>query len=459
MADFRKWFLVLAVLALVAVPASAQPFTCVTNPGQPVIIRDGGLTELVGDVVLNCHDGSAGTTQTINFQITMTPTDVSNRVKAGGTVNGTSECPTGIACVTDSLLIVKDIGGNDFDVVAFPTVTRLPILGLLQSNLVGGDVPNTRNAILFPTVTLPQGTTSIVRFTNVRVVAPPASIGGTTFVFENVTTNPFGAVPITNPSQTVAQVLPAIQFVTRTCTDGAGAVTTFQQCISQPTSAFDNITFNAKFTEGFAGAFKPVVQNPPTGFTRANPGQTQLGVVYNSESGLTIPATSVGGTAWTLVGVADQGTQLILRFTNIPAGIKIYVTNTQVNNGTSAGIHGVLVSTGATGTSTLYCKGTSTTPGTAYAATQVAITGGAGSATWEITDATVTTQKSISFGVSVQYKADTSNGLPGLTGTTPGGVSGNFAPINTVDLPRRATQCRASVTIRNPGRCSPSFLA
>jgi hypothetical protein len=120
---------------------------------------------------------------------------------------------------------------------------------------------------------------------------------------------------------------------------------------------------------------------------------------------------------------------LILRFTNIPAGIKIYVTNTQVNLGTSAGIHAVLVSTGATGTKTLQCKGLSPT----YSATQVAITGGAGSATWEITDATITTQKSISFGVSVQYTADTSNGLPGLTGTTPGGVSGNFAPISTVD--------------------------
>jgi hypothetical protein len=172
-----------------------------------------------------------------------------------------------------------------------------------------------------------------------------------------------------------------------------------------------------------------VVQNPPTGFTRANPGQTQLGVVYNSESGVTIPATSVGGTAWTLVGVADQGTQLILRFTNIPAGIKIYVTNTPVVNGTSAGINAVLVSTGATGTATLQCKGATPT----YAATQVAITGGAGSATWEITSATITTQKSISFGVSVQYTADTSNGLPGLTGSTPGGVSGNFAPISTVD--------------------------
>jgi len=426
MADFRKWFFVLAVLALVAVPASAQPFTCVTNPGQPVIIRDGGLAELVGDVVLACHDGTVGVTSLINFQVTMTPTTVTNKVQSGGTVNGTSECPTGIACVTDSLLLVKDIGGNDFDAIAYPTVTRLPVVGLLQSNLVGGDIPNTRNAILFPSVTLPQGTTSFVRFTNIRVVAPPASIGGTTYVFENVTTNPTGAVPITNPSQTVAQVNPGIQFVTRTCADGSGAVTTFQQCIGQPRSSTDNITFNVKFTEGFAGAFK----------VRGTTDQTLIGAVYGTESGLTLNAASQGGKSWTPAGYATQGTQLLVRFTNIPAGIKIYVSTTEVANGTTGGyggtqIQGDLVTTGSsTSGPTLQCSST----GGTYGSRLVAISGGSGSATWEIVVAPPgVVQRSISFGVQVAYTPDTTNGLPGLTGSTPGAVNGTFAPLSTVD--------------------------
>jgi len=425
MADFRKWFLVLAVLALVAVPASAQPFTCVTNPGQPLIIRDGGLTELVGDVVLNCHDGVAATTQLINFQITMTPTDVSNRVQSGGTVNGTSECPTGIACVTDSLLIVKDISGNPFVIAG---VTVAPVVGLLQSNLVGGDVPNTRNSILFPSVVLPQGTTSIVRFTNVRVVAPPASIGGTTFVFENVTTNPFGAVPITNPSQTVAQVLPAMQFVTRTCTDAAGAVTTFQQCIAQPRPGADSITFNVKFTEGFAGAFK----------VRGTTAQTVIGAVYGTESGLTLNATSIGGVGWLPAGYADSGTQLIVRFTNIPNGVNLFATTTETVNGTtgpfvanrSQSLGGDITTSGTTGSSvTLTCGASS------YASRAVTLTGGAGSATWQVTTAPAgQIQRSVSFGISVQYTPDTTNLLPALTGSTPGSVSGNLAPISSIDF-------------------------
>jgi len=64
MADFRKWFLAFAVLALLssfAVPASAQitpALQCVANAGVPPTVRAEGLTELVGDVVLNCNGGT-----------------------------------------------------------------------------------------------------------------------------------------------------------------------------------------------------------------------------------------------------------------------------------------------------------------------------------------------------------------------------------------------------------------
>lgn len=62
MADFRKWFYALAVVALLAgftVPMSAQapPFQCVANAGVPPIVRAEGYTELVGDLVLNCSGG------------------------------------------------------------------------------------------------------------------------------------------------------------------------------------------------------------------------------------------------------------------------------------------------------------------------------------------------------------------------------------------------------------------
>ena len=68
MADFRKWFLAFAVVALLlgmGSPANAQlgglqtpAFNCVANAANPVIVRAEGLTELVGDLTLNCNGGT-----------------------------------------------------------------------------------------------------------------------------------------------------------------------------------------------------------------------------------------------------------------------------------------------------------------------------------------------------------------------------------------------------------------
>jgi len=241
-----------------------------------------------------------------------------------------------------------------------------------------------------------------------------------------VTTNPFGAVPITNPSQTVAQVLPAMQFVTRTCGDGAGVITTFQQCIKQPSGA-DSITFNAKFTEGFAGAFKQ----------RGTTGQTVIGAVYGTESGLTLVATSLGGVGWNPAGYADSGTQLLVRFTNIPNGVNLYATIQETVAGTtgpfvagrSTSISADITTAGTTASGVaLTCGGNS------YSSRAVTLTGGAGSASWEVVLAPAgMVQRSISFGISVQYTPDTTNQLPALTGSTPGSVSGNLAPISAID--------------------------
>jgi len=62
MVDFRRMIPVLAVLAFLlgsAVTASAQtPFQCFANGGVSTPARAEGLTELVGDLVLNCQGGT-----------------------------------------------------------------------------------------------------------------------------------------------------------------------------------------------------------------------------------------------------------------------------------------------------------------------------------------------------------------------------------------------------------------
>ena len=66
MAYLRKWFLGLAVAAILlslgTAPANAQAvnpaFVCNANASVPPIIRAEGITELVGDLFLNCTGGN-----------------------------------------------------------------------------------------------------------------------------------------------------------------------------------------------------------------------------------------------------------------------------------------------------------------------------------------------------------------------------------------------------------------
>ena len=104
MADFRKLFLALAVMALLALPVSAinPPVVNCVASSSPVIIRDGGLTELVGDVTLTCDNTAVGAVDVqTDIQIFMNYAPVTNKV-LNNTGSG-GECPTGIKCVTDSV--------------------------------------------------------------------------------------------------------------------------------------------------------------------------------------------------------------------------------------------------------------------------------------------------------------------------------------------------------------------
>ena len=80
MADFRRWLYAFAVVALLAgltIPASAQtPLSCTNNSGAPVIVRQQGITEQVGDLVFVCTGGIPTTAgqpvQQVTFTVSLT---------------------------------------------------------------------------------------------------------------------------------------------------------------------------------------------------------------------------------------------------------------------------------------------------------------------------------------------------------------------------------------------------
>jgi len=95
MADFRRWFYALAVVALLAgftVPVCAQvaPFQCTQDSGVPPIVRFEGYTELVGDILLSCTGGiptpAGAAVPPVNFTVALN-TDITSRLLAANLYN------------------------------------------------------------------------------------------------------------------------------------------------------------------------------------------------------------------------------------------------------------------------------------------------------------------------------------------------------------------------------------
>src|ERR1700676_1061816 len=93
MADFRKWIFAFALVALLLSVGTAnaqtgqQAFTCVANAGNPVIVRVEGITELVGDLLLQCNGGvptNAGQQIPVSNVALTLNTNITSRLIGGG---------------------------------------------------------------------------------------------------------------------------------------------------------------------------------------------------------------------------------------------------------------------------------------------------------------------------------------------------------------------------------------
>lgn len=125
MVDFRKWYPALTIAALAissAATASAQtnsinPFTCNATAGNPPLVRSEGLTELVGDIVLNCTGGVPTPVglalPLVNFRLIFN-TNVTSRLY--------STDNTGVARYNEALLAIDEpVPGNQRGLRVLPT--------------------------------------------------------------------------------------------------------------------------------------------------------------------------------------------------------------------------------------------------------------------------------------------------------------------------------------------------
>ena len=231
MADFRKLFFALAVAALFIGTASAQinapAFTCTSNAGVPPLVRSQGITELVGDVILNCTGGAATalgvTVPQNNVQIFLN-TNVTSRLLAGSSV------------LSEALLMIDEpspanqrtcAGGAVCTILGAPTALGN---GINYNAPSPATTPNiyqgsqaAANSISWLGVPIdPPGSTGvrIIRITNIRANANQLGTSSTLIptqivMFISVTGN--SQVAINNPQQTVAYIQNGLTFSIFNC--------------------------------------------------------------------------------------------------------------------------------------------------------------------------------------------------------------------------------------------------
>jgi hypothetical protein len=294
---------------------------------------------------------------------------------------------------------------------------------------------------ILPPVT--AGSARVYRLTNIRANVNGLGGGllnGITQLLASVAISGSTSLPINNPTVIAGFIQPGLS----TAVSGAG--TNFLQCNSVSTAN----TALLRFTENFGTAFKTRVApigvntNGQTGAPTAL--QNIPGTIYNSESGFIIPVTAFGTlggvvTSVVQVGLADYGTRLKAVFSNVPTGVNLFVTVTNVTalsgTGSATGVQpaGNSVSSFAVlvnGETTPDGNGnvpalapTNSANGNTTAIAAVPISGGTGTAVWEVINTNPAALETFSFGVYTSYTANQNQGIP-ATGTV--NVNQSYAP-------------------------------
>ena len=545
MADFRRWFTALAVLALMAGLASAQigtasgsatgPLTCTANAAATPQLRPEGYTELVGDILITCFGGPAlvpgAAIPTTNITIYVSPSvPITSRLIGSGSEvlllidDPGSTLPTGAndgnagfgpraaqklctsltgGCPAFVGVDKTGLGAGTYEVMSGtlptgPAFAASTDVANIYQGVVGALGPHTvtfYGVPVLPPVT--SGVSRTFRITNLRIpTVNPLAGGAGSPIQVFISTNPSQALPLALASLPVGVIgLPT------TYSSNLGPLNPFAQCTPQARQLTATLTYR----EGFATAFKTrVVPFPTTAPGTAYsaeaintgiqnvPGGTYGGFSSNSESGFIYPVS--GGTA----GLADYGTRLKAVFTNIPAGVTLYVSTTSSGpaspiGGSSVVPTAILVATGQTLATEAGSDGAAFSGGIAATTTgsdglgAVALSptaGGVATAVWEITNANPSAPDSVTFSVYIGYTPNSGAvspanpfGLPavtsGILGALVSNVQMSMAPepsggafsaaaagtaSSGLTIPRFAIGSSANVSFTRIGLCQTTLL-
>ena len=328
--DFESWFFL----------APNAPLSFTVNPVVPALLRGEGLTELVSDIVITGTGGvptpAGAAVPLVNITVTMN-TSVTSRLFAGTP-----------AVLLDAVLLIDEPSSPPGSGKLNTLPTQPAPVGVGGSSgidfkdgqapniIVGQTSPSAGNSVTFFGVPIdPPGTGSrVLRITNLRINGTVGISSGTgslqflavlsvsdTKALPLTTTAPI-TVGVGNPSTSVAVLSTSATGGTFTINPSAGVNPAL---VSNP-AATGVINVMLQFTGAITGAFKPATAK-----------QNFIpGVPYTAEE-------SFDGTGLQLVpgapplnvfmGHADQGTQFVARFQNVPPNVLVFVTTRDVPPG------------------------------------------------------------------------------------------------------------------------------
>ena len=455
MAAFSKRLLVLA-LVLAALSLAGGTAYAQFHPGVnaslscqafavPAQSRAEGIAELLGDVVAQCRladNVTTGFPPTLNANVAVTLN-----------VNVTNNRDFGLGGeVTDAVLLVNEVyGPSPITPTAASTLSGTPNTPLPQyGTRTSTNRLEWNGAILPVPVVQNNPATLVLRITNMRGNVSQLGIPQGEGVFPTAQVTAFlsiasqTAIPVTNNVLNIG--IPLLGLLTRFRGSDQADVTlpiVALLCITQNVDGDNYIvlaaggSFSIRLSEGYASSFKTL------GTPTVTPASAQV------EDGFPTPPSGVNQ------GGATQGTRFIIRFYNVPNGVRLATPT--VLTGTSAGGHILTIwkvaGTDAAGAGAL---NTSLAP-----PTEVTITGGFGYVIYEVIDDNPFAVENVVVPVTVAYKANTANDLPAV-GTLQ--ASAAFAPLSTVttankDAPEpRFVDTGSNRSMYTIARCTTNLL-
>ncbi len=454
----------------------STPLKCVVS-AVPAPVRAEGLAELTGDILVTCTGGnptSGGEFIPLsNIQLSLN-TNITSRI-----LNGLSEVvmivneaypqspnPGGVPPASGAgqpQLLCPASGGTGCDIVGsagvgvysgqpghYNVFQGVPIQSPSQAGAwavgflgVPLDAPGANGVLT-------------LRFTNIRANASVLHYSALllTGVVASLSINGFQQAAIDNPNPIVGWVLPGLQTSIQSVKQ--------LQC-QQPASGL-----SVTFAEGFGSAFKArTMASSLAGDGNAIAPQNVPGFAYSStESGFFSP--DIAGTA----GLADHGTRLLVRLTNVPQGVTLTLPLTTYlwpSNAAPPDPTNPVPPTGfptPTGQLRLVATDSSgnSASGASYATSgEVMLNGGSGSAVYEVvssSDYVVETTGAIPM--TLTYSMDFPATLP-ATGQASvalsfGPLSAAASPDSTSPIPRFTTRAGAQTAFSvTPCLCNILF--